>query len=316
MPEPELSYLVVNTNGRRLLLRCLQSVFATLPDEPCEVLVCDNASTDGSADAVREAYGDRVVLIERDRRHGKPENDNLLLERSKGRFCLMLNEDSELLPGAAQALLAALRSETRAAVAGARLLAPDGSPQPCAWRFPGPRSALVGALFLHRWLTVQSGGERMREVDWVQSSAMLVRREAYEQAGGLDPAFFVYSDEVDWQKRMRDAGWRVLLVPEARAIHHEQLSVDAEFSQERIVEFARNRDRYVRKHHGGVAAAAVRMLTAWPYALRTVAALVLPGRSPRRFWAHVRATLAPRRGDGVREAAARFNAELGPAPHR
>ena len=81
--------------------------------------------------------------------------------------------------------------------------------------FPGVLSALAGALFLHRRLTVQSTGDEVREVGWVQSAGMMVRREAYEQVGAMDPDFFVYSDEVDWQRRARDAGWSVLYVPDA-----------------------------------------------------------------------------------------------------
>jgi GT2 family glycosyltransferase len=161
---------------------------------------------------------------------------------------------------------------------------------------------------LHRLYTVQSGGARTREVDWCQSAALLVRREAAEQVGYLDPDFFVYSDEVDFARRLRDAGWRSLYVPQAAAIHHEQLSTDA-VPERRIVELARNRDLYMRKHHSAAAARAVRWLTAWPYALRALAATVLPGDSSRRYWRHVTATLHPERGEGLREAAARYNAE-------
>ena len=88
----------------------------------------------------------------------------------------------------------------------------------------------------------------MREVGWVQSSAMLVRREAAEQVGWLDGDFFVYSDETDFCKRLRDAGWRILFVPGARAVHHDQLGTDAAAMSRRIVEFHRNRDLYFRKH--------------------------------------------------------------------
>ncbi len=159
---------------------------------------------------------------------------------------------------------------------------------------------------LHRRLVVQSRGIKTREVDWCQSAALLVRAEAAKQVGYLDPAFFVYSDEVDFAKRLRDAGWRSLWVPTAVAIHHEQLSTDT-VPERRIVEMARNRDLYMRKHHHPAAARAVRWLTAWTYALRALAALVLPGHSPRRYWRHVTATLHPERGEGLREAAAAYN---------
>jgi len=95
-------------------------------------------------------------------------------------------------------------------------------------------------------------------------------------------------------------------VPAAEAIHHEQLATAAGSGQ-RIVELARNRDLYMRKHHSPAAARAVRWLTAWSYALRALAALVLPGQSPARYWRHVEATLFPGHGEGLREAAAEYN---------
>jgi GT2 family glycosyltransferase len=124
----------------------------------------------------------------------------------------------------------------------------------------------------------------------------------------MDPDFFVYSDEVDWQKRARNAGWSVLYVPESTIIHREQLSHGAG-ARRRIVEFSRNRDRYMRKHHGPFAAAIVRVLTAFTYALRALAALIVPGHSPRRYWRHAYHSLLPGRGDGLREAAGAYNRE-------
>ncbi|HEY2767087.1 MAG TPA: glycosyltransferase family 2 protein, partial [Solirubrobacteraceae bacterium] len=162
------------------------------------------------------------------------------------------------------------------------------------------------ALFLHRWLVVQSRGTHTREVDWCQSAALLIRRDAAAQVDYLDPDFFVYSDEVDFAKRLRDAGWRSLWVPSAAAVHHEQLSTGA-VPEARIVEMARNRDLYMRKHHTAGTARAVRWLTAWPYAVRALAALALPGHSAARYWRHVTATLHPARGRGLREAAADYN---------
>jgi GT2 family glycosyltransferase len=303
----EVTYCVVNTSQRELLIRGLDAIARereTLPFQS-EVLVLDNGSRDGSVEAARELETvDEVVAIER--RRGKAVNDSELLRRAAGRYALLLNEDSELRPGATLALWRTLEEHSRAACAGAKLLRPDGSPQASAWRFPTPLTALAGALFLHGMLTVQSTGERTREVDWNQSAALLVRREAAEQVGYLDPDFFVYSDEVDFARRLRTAGWRSMYVPAAVAVHHEQLSVDV-VPERRIVELSRNRDLYMRKHHSGAAARAVRWLTAWSYALRAVAALALPGHSARRYWRHVTATLHPDRGEGLREAAEDYN---------
>jgi N-acetylglucosaminyl-diphospho-decaprenol L-rhamnosyltransferase len=295
-----VSYCIVNTNHRELLLRCLDAVERTAPAAiEREILVLDNASTDGSADALRHR---NVELIELDRRTGKAENDSTLLRRARGKYCLLLNEDAELCEGAPQALIDALEADPRAAVAGSQLLAPDGAPQPCAWRFPSPTTALAQALFLHRWLVVQ---RRAGPVDWVQSSAALVRREAAVDVGYLDPQFFVYSDETDFCKRLADRGWRILLVPAARAVHREQLATDAAAASRRIVEFHRNRDLYMRKHQSWAAAAIVRALTAWAYLVRAVAAVILPGHNPRRYLLHARQALFPYRGQGIRDAAER-----------
>jgi N-acetylglucosaminyl-diphospho-decaprenol L-rhamnosyltransferase len=306
-----VSYCVVNTNGRELLLACLEAIERTTPsDLEHEILVLDNASDDGSAEAVR-ALGRNIRLITLDRREGKAANDSRLLQEARGEFCLLLNEDSELQPGAVAALLGALRSDRDAAAAGAQLLTPEGREVPCAWRLPGGETALAAAFFLHRRFTVESGGGGTRPVGWVQSSAMLVRREAAEQVGWLDPEFFVYSDETDFCKRLWDAGWKILYVPSARAVHQDQMAQDEAGAERRIVEFHRNRDRYARKHMGRVEAFLMRPVLAWPYLLRAVAALFLPGHSPRRYWFHARQALMPDRGEGIREAAEAYNRALG-----
>jgi N-acetylglucosaminyl-diphospho-decaprenol L-rhamnosyltransferase len=307
--EIELSYCVVNTSQRDLLLRGLDAIGRERAGVPfaTEVLVLDNGSRDGSAEAAgAHTAVDRV--IETGERRGKGINDSDLMRRARGRYALLLNEDSELLEGATLALWRALEERADAACAGARLLRPDGTPQPSAWRFPTPVSAAAGALFLHRLLTVQSRGELTPEVDWCQSAALLVRGSAAAEVGYLDPDFFVYSYDVDFARRLRDAGWLSLYVPGASAIHHEQLATDA-VPERRIVELSRNRDLYMRKHHSPAAARAVRWLTAWSYALRALAAAARPGHSPERYLRHVSATLRPASGEGLREAAERYNRE-------
>jgi GT2 family glycosyltransferase len=303
----ELTFCVVNTSKPELLAKGLHAIARerrTL-SLATEVLVLDNASRDGSAELAREhAAVDEV--IELPERRGKAWCDSELLRRARGRYALLLNEDSELRPGAARALHEALDARRDAACAGARLVRPDGTPQACAWRFPTPLTALAGAVGLHRLLVVESRGSRTREVDWCQSSALLVRRSAAAEVGYLDEEFFVYSDEVDFAKRLRLAGWRSLYVPGATAIHAEQLSTSA-VSEPRIVELSRNRERYMRKHHSRVAALAARWLTAWSYAVRALVALALPSHSPSRYWTHVKATIHPERGRGLRELAEDYN---------
>src|SRR5207247_5136431 len=208
-----------------------------------EALVLDNALLDGSAAAARRhPAADEVIAL--DWRRGKGENDSALVQRARGRYALLLNEDSELRPGCVAALHDALEERPDAAAAGAKLLRPDGTVQASAWRFHGPASALASALFVHRRTVVQSRGERMRTVDWAQSAALLVRVDAARAIGWFDPLFFVYSDEGDVCKRLRDAGWRTLYVPSAVAVHPEHLSTRA-VPERRIVQLARTLRRHL-----------------------------------------------------------------------
>jgi N-acetylglucosaminyl-diphospho-decaprenol L-rhamnosyltransferase len=313
----ELSYCVVNTNGRDFLLECLRSIRRTLPERvEAEILVLDNASDDGSPDAV-EAEFPAVRLIRRERRAGLAENNSAIMAEASGRFCLLLNEDSELLDGAPRELLDALRGDPGAAVAGAQLLDPERNPIPCAWRFPSLGTALAQALLLHRFVVTQSrGGDGPpRPVGWIQSCTMLVRREVAARVGYLDTDFFVYSEEVDFQKRMHDAGWRILHVPRAHAVHHEQLATDRTAGgRRRVVQFHRGRDLYMRKHHSLTVRLLCRLLWSASYMPRALVASVLPNRDPGTYWLHARQALLPRRGEGMWEAAEAYNGALANGP--
>jgi GT2 family glycosyltransferase len=310
VPSPLVSFCVVGTNGAAHLPKCLDAIAREqrLLERPTEVLVLDNASTDDSVRIAREhPVGARVIALAR--REGKAANDSRLLDEAQGRFALLLNEDSELRAGATKELVDALERDPKAACAGAALVRPDGTEQPSAWRFPGFGTTLAQTLLLHRWLVVQSGGRSTRKVDWCQSACLLVRVRASATIGHLDPEYFVYGDEVDLQRRLADAGWHTLHVPAARCIHHEGLST-GDGARRRIIELHRNQERYLTAHHGAAVALACRPLAALPYALRALAATVLPGHSVRRYVWHVQAILAPHHGEGIREAAEAFNAQL------
>ncbi|MGH2905492.1 MAG: glycosyltransferase [Solirubrobacterales bacterium] len=302
----DLTYCIVNTNGGELLGHCLDAIERTTPDEiEFETLVLDNASDDGSPQFA-ERFGVRLIRL--DRRTGKAANDSQLMREAQGRYCMLLNEDAELLPGATAAMMAALEVDPEAFAAGAQLLNEEGEPQPCAWRFTSVGTAFAGLLWLHRLFTVQSKGDKIREVDWAQSAALLVRRDAAAAVDFLDEDFFVYGDEVDFAKRMADNGGHSLYVPTAHAYHREGLS-HGDSARRRIVEFHRGRDLYMKKHHGGLDAAIVRLLVSLTYLERALAAAITRRHSPQRFLWHARAAIAPKWGDGLREAAAAYNAK-------
>jgi N-acetylglucosaminyl-diphospho-decaprenol L-rhamnosyltransferase len=297
----DLTYCVVNNDGRDYLLECLAAIERNRPAKlNSEVLVLDNFSGDGSVEAVQKSFPG-VEVIAQSSKAGKAANDTTLLKRARGRYCLLLNEDSEVRAGTVEALIEALESDPGAGAAGAQLFDGDGNPYACAWKFPGVKTALVGAAFLHSRLTVQSGGDETTRVNWVQSSALMVRRKAAEQVDWLDEDFFVYYDECDFCRRLADAGWRTLYVPSAEAVHHDQLATDLSAGLPRIVEFHRNRDLYMKKHGSASAALAVRLLTAWAYFWRTVASVAIPNAPTRVYWAHTRQALLPARGESIRD---------------
>jgi len=301
----DLSYCVVNNDGREYLLDCLAAIEGQrVPGLATETIVLDNASTDGSVEAVRERFPD-VELIELTEKVGKASNDTTLMKHARGRYCLLLNEDSELKPGSVAALFGAMEDDPGAGAAGAQLFDGDDNPYACAWRFPGVKTAAIGVLFLHGRYTVESKGDVTRKADWAQSSALMVRSDAAERIGWMDPQFFVYYDECDFCKRLADAGRHTLYVPGAQAIHHNQLSNDLSAGLPRIVEFHRNRDLYMKKHHSKPAALAVRVLTAWTYGLRTVASVFIPGAPTSIYRAHTRQALFPYRGKSLRDNAPR-----------
>lgn len=214
----ELSYCVINTDRRALLRYCLDAIArerATLA-VTVEVIVLDRASADGSAAAAREHPAtDEVIAL--DDRPPEAANQTLVLQRARGRLCLLLQEDSELEPGASAALHSALDSDPRAGAATALLVGPEGAPLPSAWSFPRAWGFLPGV----DRCAVQSHGEAVRPVDWVRANALLVRREAAEAVGWIDASLPPPEDAIDFGRRLRRAGWKTLYVPDARAVCHE-----------------------------------------------------------------------------------------------
>ena len=210
----QLSYCVVNTGGRDYLLDCLAAIKRTHPEGvEHELLVLDNASQDGSAEAVRELHPD-VRLFALERREGKADNDSRLLA----------GRPRALLPASERGLRAARGRDARAARRARGRPRRGGRGRAAAHergradrlRLAAARTSRgrsAAAVFSHDRVAVQSTGDRVREVGWVQSSAMLVRRAAAEQVDWLDGDFFVYSDETDFCRRLHDAGWRILFVP-------------------------------------------------------------------------------------------------------
>ena len=274
-----------------------------------ELIVVDNASTDGTAAAVAALAPDARVLVQASN-GGFARGNNAGLAAARGRYLLLLNSDTEVQPGALAALVAFMDAHPEAGACGPMLLNPDGSLQPSGRDLPTVLSLFLDMTRLHRlWrrnLYAQAGRDysETAAVGELSAAALLVRRAVYEQVGGLDPAFFAYYEDVDWCKRIGAAGWRIYYVPAAQVMHHWQ-GTSRQVSE---LAYAAGQDSaryYFRKHHGAAAALAVQgMLIAKESALLLAAALRRdpPGRSLHRRM--LRRAVLPLQGTQAAPAAA------------
>lgn len=297
----DLSVSIVNTSSRELLLACLE----TLPRD-ADVVVLDNASEDGSPDAVRARFSNVRVLAQ-DFRAGFGANHNTVIRATDGRYVYVLNEDTTSTDWAFERIVAYLDANPRVAALGPRIVYPDGRQQASAWRFPTPLVSAVGLLTVGKLGVTQSLGEQARAVDWVTGAALVLRREALEEVGLFDEEFFLYSEEVDLQLRLHQAGWKVHYFPDASVVHHES-QFSAEIPERRINEMWRSRHRYWRKHHGSVGARVAALATGAQYAVRAAAA-PLAQRSRRRMLLHARDAWRVE-GPGLRELADEWNGRV------
>lgn len=304
----DLSVSIVNTNSRELLLDCLE----TLRGTAAEIVVLDNASEDGSADAVRERFP-AVRVLAQDFRAGFGANHNTVIRATEGRYVYVLNEDTTADDWGFERIVAYLDAHPRVAALGPRLAYPDGRLQDSAWRFPTPLVSTLGLLTVGKLGVKQSRGEVPHAVDWVMGAALVLRREALDEVGLFDEEFFLYSEEVDLQFRLRQAGWDVHYFPAATVVHHES-QFSADIPERRINEMWRSRHRYWRKHHSVAGARVAALATGGQYALRAAAAPIAR-RNPRRMLLHARDSWGVS-GPGLRELADEWNGRVGASAQR
>ena len=264
---PDLSVIIVNWNVRDLLRRCLHSILANLPTGQLEVIVVDNGSTDGSAEMVRTEFPQVHLLANPDNR-GFTGANNQGLAVARGRYVLLLNPDTEVVGDALETLVAFADAHPDVGVVGPQLLNPDGTVQSSRRRFPTLATALLESTWLQpyaprrllaRYYVLDRPDDEVQDVDWVTGAALMARREAVEQVGPLDEGFFMYSEELDWCRRFRAAGWRVVYLPTARIIHHEGKSSE-QVLPARHIHFQTSKIRYFRKYHGPAAAEVLRLV--------------------------------------------------------
>jgi GT2 family glycosyltransferase len=250
---PDVSVVISNYNTRDKLRVCLRSVLRDLRRSRLrfEVIVVDDASTDGSGEMVSSKYPS-VRLLGTGVNCGYAKANNIGMRASSGAAVFLLNSDTLIIPGAISAMHRALWETPRLCAVGPKLLNRDGSVQRSCWRFP--MIGLIGntlLLFTFRlWDDYRSWDPRAdREVDWVSSAAWMVRRSALDDVGVFDEAFWVYGVDVDWAVRARRKGYQFLLAARARVVHYGRSSWSTMRAGLRR-DLLRSQDRIFRKHYG------------------------------------------------------------------
>ena len=277
----DLTVVIVSWNVRDLLRRCLKSVFdsgrgshpALDPGEThipgqlrIEIIVVDNASSDGSAEMVRAEFP-QVRLIANPENRGFTAANNQGLAAGLGRCLMLLNPDTEMVGDALATMIGYLDGHPQVGMVGPQLRYGDGRLQSSRRRFPTFATALFESTVAGEWWPNNPFARRYRmdgtpddviqPVDWLVGACLLARREVYHQVGGLDEGFFMYSEEVDWCRRIRSAGWEIVYLPAAVVIHHEGKSSEQVVAARHIY-FQSSKVRYFLKHHGAVQAELLR----------------------------------------------------------
>ena len=253
-----LSIIIVNWNTRQDLLECLDSVFANPTAAEMEVIVVDNASTDGSAEAVASTYP-RVKLIRSSENMGFAKANNHAAALSTSRYWLMLNPDTLVHSGAIDRLLQYMVEHPEVAAVGPRLINPDGSGQLSIWRRPTLFREWWRLFHLDRLYPLSEyppstlTSQQARRVDILHGACLLLRCDVVQGMGLFDEDYFVFSEEIDLCDRLGRAGWELHWAPDAVVTHKGGQST-RQVADAMFIELYRNKTKFFRKRRGRLAA--------------------------------------------------------------
>lgn len=254
----DLSIIIVNYNTKELLRQTLESVFRNQPGYRFEVFVVDNHSADGSCRMVKEKFP-HVLLIENKENEGFSRANNRAIRISQGRYILLLNSDTLVLPGTFDTMINFLEDNPRVGAAGCKVVLTNGKLDlACRRSFPTPLNSLFQAVGLSklfpkselfaRYNLTYLDEDETYPVECIVGAFMLVRRETIEQIGLLDETFFMYGEDIDWCFRIKHAGWEIYYHPKAKIIHYKgATSVKRKYWM--IYEFHRAMLIFYRKHY-------------------------------------------------------------------
>lgn len=253
----DVSIIIVNWNTRELLRNCLESIYEQAGDVDYEVIVTDNASSDGSVEMVKEGFP-RVILVENTENRGFAAANNQDMAKAKGRYILLLNSDTIILDKTIEKTVSFADFHPEAGIVGCRVLNPDKTLQPTCFMFHSILNMLLSTSYLYKLFPKNKffGRERMtwwdrddvRKVEVVTGCFMLVRQEAIQQVGIMDEQFFMYGEETDWCYRFRQAGWKNMFTPDAEIIHLGGQSTE-QVKRTMILQKRKSILQFMKKHH-------------------------------------------------------------------
>lgn len=305
----DVTVSIVNHDNREGVLACLRGLLDdALPVVSLQVIVIDNASADGSAQAVAKAFP-AVELVRKPRRDGFGANHNLALALARGRHVLLLNDDTLVRPGAIDTLVAYLDGHPSVALAAPRVVDRSGATQPSAWRLPTPLRDVIGAITLGRRPKHLASGSTPHSVGWAMGCALLARRSSLLEVEGFDERYFMYSEEIDLSQRLAAIGLETHWIPQACVTHDGQVSTGGHASTARAVEMTRSRRVYWRRHYSRLGNLVAQAAVSVQFSLLALTALVR-GKSGTAYLIQARGCWTDVPLPGLREQAAEWNARL------
>lgn len=306
----DLSIIIVSWNVSKLLSACLDSIDPNddkAKKPRVEIIVVDSGSSDDTIHILRTRYP-QVQLLPQAENIGFTRGNNIGMAAAQGRYILLLNPDTEIIGDALAQMVAYMDAHPDVGILGPHTLNTDGTTQSTRRHFPTAAvaffestwlQAFAPASLLDHYYMKHMRDDSVFDVDWVQGSALLARRAVYEQIGGLDEGYVMYSEELDWCKRAKLAGWRVVYLGSVQITHHGGKSTEQVVAR-RHIHFQESKLRYFRKYHGRVFASVLRLFLlatyVWQLALEAIKSLLGHKRDMRReriqaYWQVLRSGL-------------------------
>jgi|SRR5208337_441796 GT2 family glycosyltransferase len=283
MPQIDLSIIIVNWNTKDLLLECLSSLSNQETIFKTEIIVVDNASTDGSAEAVIEHY-QHVKVIRNDFNMGFGRAHNIGIKNSLGRYVCLLNSDALVLPNCLKNLIEFMDKNKTIGISGPKTFYPDFSLQHTCRKFPGLWNTFCGTTNLNKIFPqsdmfsddhmVFFDHNTTRKVDGLSGCCLMIRKNALDQIGLFDEQFFLFFEETDLCKRFRNAGWDIEFFPDASIVHHHYATASKDPVRFDI-ELIKSQIKYWKKHHNKIAVKTMLFISLIHHSIRLILKSIL-----------------------------------------